>query len=210
MAGTVTSARFVGRGRELARIAAALERASAGTAGTLVLTGTGGTGVSRLVDESILRLAALAEPWTVVRSRAYAGHGNDPYRPVIDGLRPWLSALDDDELRRIIDPGADVLVSLLPELRPRLDSLGLLAERPEVVAAERRQARTLEAVHGLLERAGERHPILLVIEDLHVADAATRALAVFLARVSRPGRRLVVATYQPDMLTRGHPWTRDL
>lgn len=210
MPGTVSSARFVGRGRELARVAAALERAAAGTAGTVVLTGTGGTGVSRLVDESILRLAALAEPWTIVRCRAYAGHGNDPYRPVVDGLRPWLSALPDDELGRIVDPGANVLVSLLPELRPRLASLGLLAARPETVAAERRQARMLEAIHGLIERAGDRRPVLLIVEDLHVADAATRALAVFLARVTRPGRRLVVATYQPDMLTRGHPLTRDL
>ena len=51
----------------------------------------------------------------------------------------------------------------------------------------------------------ERTPLVLVLEDLQWADAGTRALATFLARVSRPGRILVLATYQPDELIRSHP-----
>ena len=63
----------------------------------------------------------------------------------------------------------------------------------------------LEAILGLLTRLGERQPVVLTLEDLHAADAGTRALAAFLARVSRPGRLCVMATYQPDELTRQHP-----
>jgi len=48
MAVTFTSARFVGRERELARIAAALEATSAGRSTTLLIAGAGGVGVSRL------------------------------------------------------------------------------------------------------------------------------------------------------------------
>jgi DNA-binding CsgD family transcriptional regulator/tetratricopeptide (TPR) repeat protein len=62
-----------------------------------------------------------------------------------------------------------------------------------------------EAVLGLLERLGERQPVALLLEDLHHADAATRGLVTFLARVTRGQRVLLVVTYQPDRLLRSDP-----
>ena len=50
MAAKVTSARFVGRERELARLAVALEQAESGRSTTLLIAGTGGAGASRLLD----------------------------------------------------------------------------------------------------------------------------------------------------------------
>src|SRR5207253_1390914 len=43
-----------------------------------------------------------------------------------------------------------------------------------------------------------------------VADASTRALVSFVARVTREQRLCLVATYQPDRLTRGHPLAGDV
>ncbi|HYM83230.1 MAG TPA: LuxR C-terminal-related transcriptional regulator, partial [Candidatus Dormibacteraeota bacterium] len=77
--------------------------------------------------------------------------------------------------------------------------------RPLVSDPERRQSRLLEAILGVLTRLGERRPVLLVVEDLHRVDAGTRSLAAFVARVSRGQRVALVATYQPDALTRDHP-----
>ena len=62
-----------------------------------------------------------------------------------------------------------------------------------------------EAVLGLLERLGERQPVALLIEDLHHADAATRGLVTFLARVTRGQRVMLLVTYQPDRLLRSDP-----
>src|SRR6185295_18942271 len=73
-----------------------------------------------------------------------------------------------------------------------------------------RAAWTAEAVQGLLERAGEQRPILLVLEDLHHADAGTRGLASFLARVARPARVCLVMTYGVDRIARGHPLVPEL
>src|SRR5439155_26552650 len=95
-------------------------------------------------------------------------------------------------------------------LAPRLAALGLVPERPAIIASERRQGRVLEGIHGLLTRLGEQRPIVLMLEDLHTVDGATRALATFLARVSRPQRLCLVATYQPDEVTRSHPLHADL
>ena len=44
-----------------------------------------------------------------------------------------------------------------------------------------------------------------MLEDLHAADAGTRALVAFLARTVGQNRLCLVATYQPDALVRGHP-----
>ncbi|MEW5990221.1 MAG: AAA family ATPase [Chloroflexota bacterium] len=208
MPATLRSERFVGREREIARIAVALEAAAAGHSQRVLISGPGGTGVSRLVDESIRRVGRLAEPFTILRWRAVAGRSGEAYAPVIDGLRPFLADLPQAERSRLLGPGAEALATLLPEVRADAAPDG--AGRPLRVGPDRRAAWLAEAVLGLLERAGEHRPVLLALEDLHVADAATRALAVFLARVSRPARLCILATHGSDRLVRGDPLLVDL
>ncbi len=207
MAAALRSERFVGREREIARIAVALEAAADGHSHRVLLSGPGGTGVSRLVDESIRRVGRLVEPFTILRWRAVAGRAREPYAPVIDGLRPYLANLPEPERWRLLGPGAEPLSALLPEIAPTVHGA---PERPLRVGPDRRAAWLAEAVLGMLERAGEQRPVLLALEDLHVADAATRALAVFLARVSRPSRLCILATYGTDRLIRGDPLLADI
>lgn len=207
---TFTSDRFIGRERELARLAEALEGAAAGRTRTVLISGTGGIGISRLLDETARRVARLDDPFVVIRCPGRSGWRAEPYAPVVAGMAPALAALPDDELVRVLGPGIEACARLMPALAARLAALGAMPERPSIVAAERRQARVLEAIHGVLERIGERSPVLFALEDLQVADAATRALAVFLARISRPSRLCVVLTHQPDELTRDHPLRDDL
>ncbi|HEY6056909.1 MAG TPA: LuxR C-terminal-related transcriptional regulator, partial [Candidatus Limnocylindrales bacterium] len=207
---TFTSARFIGRERELVRFAEVLEGAAGGRTRTLLLAGTGGVGVSRMIEETARRVGEIADPFVVVRCPARSGWRAEPYAPVVAGLGPILARLDDAELVRVLGPGIEALARLMPDLNAHLVALGAAPHRPSFVAPERRQARVLEAVLGVLERVGERSPVLFVLEDLHVADVATRALAVFLARISRPSRVCVVVTYQPDELTRDHPLRDDL
>jgi DNA-binding CsgD family transcriptional regulator/tetratricopeptide (TPR) repeat protein len=196
-----TSPRFVGRERELARLGDALENAAGGRPSTVVVTGTAGIGVTRLLDEAARRVAAFEQPFTVVRFRAWPGRTGEPYAPVLDGLRTVLAALPPPDAARLLAPGGPALASLLPDLAPAAgDGTG-----GGSIAPERRQARLLEAVHGLIDRLGERAPVLVVAEDLHVADHGTRALVAFLARTSRAGRICLAATYQPDQVTREHP-----
>lgn len=231
-----SSDRFVGRERELARLAVALESAAAGASRRILLAGEGGIGTSRLITETARRVALLEEPFRVIRCTALPARSATAYAPIAMGLGPWLADLDDDELRRLAGPGAEPLARLLPTLAPRL--LGTAAgdvgdawssrnlatgrspapgrttstgrTRRDGVAPERRAAWMSEAIHGLLDRAGERQPILLILEDLHHADAATRGLAAFLARVTRPARLCVIVSYGSDRLARGHPLLREL
>ena len=207
---TIASDRFVGRGRELARIAAALDGAAAGRSTTLLVAGSGGIGSSRLIDETSRRLAALAEPFIVIRGRADETRRGDPYAPVVAGLTPVLAALDDASFARIVGPAVADLRRFFPALDRRIERLGASPERPATTTSERRQAIVIERLLGLLAALAEGRPVVLVVDDLHRVDAATRALVTFLARTSRPHRLAVLASYQPDEITRAHPLRIDL
>ena len=204
-----SSERFVGRERELSHLAVALEAAANGRSPRLLASGRGGAGVSRLVTEAVRRVARLSEPFQVVRCTAVPARGRAAYGPIIEGFSPWLESLDDAELRRAVGPSAEPLARLVPAIAPRLSS-EIGHARRESIAPERRSAWIGEAIQGLLERSGERRPILLVLEDLHHADAGTRNLATFLARVARPARVCLVLTYGRDRITRGHPLQEQL
>jgi DNA-binding CsgD family transcriptional regulator/tetratricopeptide (TPR) repeat protein len=203
------SERFVGRERELSRLAVALDAAADGRSPRVVIGGAGGIGVTRLVDETVRRVGRLAEPFRVVRCTAVPARRYAAYAPVAAGLRSWLLSLEDSELRRIVGPGAEPLATLLPELAARLGT-AMDRHRRDGIAPERRAAWMNEAIHGLLERSGERQPVLFALEDVHHADAGTRGLATFLARVTRPARLCLVVTYGSDRLARGHPLLPDL
>ncbi len=200
-----TSARFVGREGAFARLAAALEVAAAGRARTILVSGTGGVGASRFLDEATIRLGTLPDPFLVLRGRARPSGTDRPYAPLIRALEPVLLELPDTQLTGVLATGAEDVVRLMPRLGPRVATLGVLPDRPTIASPERRQARVFEGVLGALGRLGEARPVALVLEDLHHADGATRELAAFLARIANHQRLCLMLTWQPDELTRAHP-----
>ena len=204
-----TSARFVGREDAFARLATVIRSAAAGDSGTLLIDGTAGVGTSRFIDEALRRVSGLQEPMAVMRGAAYGPATDAPYQPIIRALRPTLAALSEPDLAYVLGTATDELVRLLPELAERVDGQGA-GRRVLTVVPERRQPRLLEGVLGVLGRLGEQRPVLLIVEDLHRADAGTRAFVTFLARIARSNRLAIVGTYQADALRREDPWAVDL
>lgn len=210
MPDSYTSARFVGRDDAFARLASLLRSASAGDAGTLLIDGTAGVGVTRFIDEAVRRVATLQEPMLVVRGGTFGAGTDRPYAPFIRALRPVLATLTDAELATVVGSASDELGRLIPELATRLARVSGEPTITLTTVPERRQARLLEGVLGTLTRLSERRPVLLVMEDLHRADAGTRTLVSFLARIARAQRLAIVGTYQGDAIRRDDPWSIDL
>lgn len=210
MSATHTSARFVGRDGAFARLAAGLDAAVHGRTRTLLIDGTAGVGVTRFLDEAIARMDAISEPMTVLRAAAWPARSDEPYGPIVRALGPSLRALPAEDLAELLGPATSEVLRLLPDLAPRLAEIGAPTRGAGPIAPERRQARTLEGILGLLGRLGERRPVVLVLEDLHLADAATRALVAFLARISREQRLAIIGTHQLDVVVRDDPWMADL
>ena len=77
-------------------------------------------------------------------------------------------------------------------------------------AAPDDQSNRLQLFDGLVEVLGAvgrpGHPLLLVLEDLHWADASSRDVLRFLVSRLRDQHLLVVASYRTDDLHRRHPW----
>jgi DNA-binding CsgD family transcriptional regulator/tetratricopeptide (TPR) repeat protein len=200
----------VGRDGAFARLAAGLDGAAHGRTRTLLVDGTAGVGVTRFLDEAIARMQAIREPMTVLRSAAWPVGADEPYGPIVRAIGPALQALPAKDLADLLGPSTPEVLRLLPDLGSRLAEVDAPDGAGISTAPERRQARTMEGILGLLGRLGERRPVVLILEDLHLADAATRALVVFLSRISSEQRLAIIGTHQLDVVTRDDPWMADL
>ena len=205
MPATINGARFVGRDAAFVRLAPALEQAAGGEATTALVDGPMGVGVTRFLDELGDRVRRLDEPFVVVRGRAYRPGSDEPFGPLVRALQPILRDASDDELARLVGTVAEDIVRLFPELIGRVSAAGLLPDRPTATSLERRQGRVLEALLGVVGRLSDRAPILLILDDLNDADAATRAFVSFASRIRRSTRTCLVASYHGDELSRDHP-----
>lgn len=194
---------LVARSREMTRLRAALDEAARGTAGAILLSGDAGVGKTRVVDE----LTAAAGDALVLTGRCLdIGETGLPYLPFTEALGQVRDA-------GLLDVAArPALGLLLPELalptghdgNPGVSGLPshLVGRRPEQDVG---QLQLFDAVYGLLCELAEQRPVLLVLEDLHWADASTRYLLSFLLSRLRSQRLLVIGTYRSDDLHRSHP-----
>src|SRR6266568_1755450 len=208
MSGVVVSPVLIGRGEELAVLAAALDRALAGETGFVLLGGEAGVGKTRLLRE----LSARAEDagFGVLSGQCVEpGAEGLPFAPLVDVLRTLARTMPPDQLGRVLGPAASALSRLLPELAPEAQPPGSAGETPQ-------KAQLLELVMGVLGRLSAVRPVLLAVEDVHWADGSTLDLAAFLIRSLPAARVLLVITYRSDELDRHHPlrpllaaWERD-
>ncbi|HET9172847.1 MAG TPA: AAA family ATPase [Actinospica sp.] len=182
------SGEFIGRESELSVLRAALERSAAGIPQTVLLGGEAGVGKSRLVEEFARRGGARL----AVGSCIEVGGDGVPYAAFTGALR----ALDEADLITCGGWERDELARLLPEFG---------AAPPARIDDQFARSRLFEAVRAVLVGAAAERPLILLLDDLHWADRATRDLFGYLARVLRNDRVLLIGTYRDDELHRGHP-----
>ena len=195
MARRVRSDAFVGRANELGRLAAAYADAAAGRPRFVLITGEAGVGKSRLLGEA--RRGYVSEGATVLLGACIPLGDELPFGPLAGALRPLVATLGRDRVLAMAGPHRHALARLIPDLAPA-------SERPpddETSGAWR----LYEAVRTLLASLTRDSPIVLAIEDLHWADASTRALLQYLIETLQGSPILVVATYRSDELTARHP-----
>ncbi|MEU6444547.1 AAA family ATPase [Streptomyces sp. NPDC047046] len=199
---------FVGRDAESGVLAAALGEVSAPEADgprALVLAGEAGVGKTRLVEE-FARAARRAGALVAVGGCVEMGGDGLPFAPFAAALRALRAALPEEFARAGAGMGAD-LARLLPETTAPPTGTGpadVPGPSSDPHSAED-SARLFGHVTRLLEELAAARPLVLVLEDLHWADASTRHLYAHLLRTLRAGRLLLLATYRSDDLHRRHP-----
>jgi ATP/maltotriose-dependent transcriptional regulator MalT len=200
---------LVARDREMSRLRAAFDQAAGGTGAAMLISGDAGVGKTRLTEE----LAALArdKDGIVLTGRCLdAGETGLPYLPFVEAM----GQVPDREGAVRAHPA---LARLLPEAvlpagewssgMPGIGAVvpgagGRTASRGEQDVG---QLQLFDAVHALLTTLAAESPVVLILEDLHWADASTRRLLAFLVSRLREQPLLIVATYRSDDLHRRHP-----
>jgi len=182
---------MVGRDGELRRLLSLLDDAEAGRSVVALVSGDAGVGKTRLIGE-VTRLAA-GRGFTVLSGQCAELGDSVPYLPLADALR---GAAQSTGVRDALS-SRPALSRLLPE-----GGEGPIADSDRSGLARQQM---LGGVLGLLAELAAAGPVLLVLEDLHWADASTRDLVTFLSRMLHRERVALIGSYRTDDLHRRHP-----
>ena len=182
---------FVGREAELGELAGRWEAAAGGRPGMVLVAGEAGIGKTRLVQA--LAGLATATGGLVVQARCYEAERSLFLHPLAEAVRAAALALPPARLAAAAGDAAGTLAELVPELARLLD-LGPYERAP----AELERRRSFEAVTAFVRGLAARQPLLLVLDDLHLAGASTLELLHFLARRLATDRLLLAATVRAE------------
>jgi adenylate cyclase len=193
---------FVGREAEFAVLEDALSRAEAGQAQVVGVVGEAGVGKSRLSEEFASACAARA---ITVRRTAGLSHATDvALLPVVSLLRDAFGVTGTDGPVTARERIGERLTALDPDL---VDALPLLFDFLEVPDPERpaprlapdvRQRQVFAVLRRVTQRRSEREVLVLLLEDLHWFDAASRSFLDELIPTFPGSRTLVLTNFRPE------------
>ncbi len=190
----VVPAELPGRSEPLRALDEALRAAVGGRLAFVVAEGEAGIGKTALLDAWGPR--ARASGATVLRAASDELGGSLPLEPVLAVLDAHVRSLESEDARRLLGAEGEILGALLggagggPGARDllRLSFAEPGTERAVLFAA-------LEAVVGRLATDA---PLVLVLDDAHLADQATAAWLHHCARRLSGRRLMLVAARRPE------------
>ncbi len=187
---------LVGRAVQLEALEDALLTANRGEGQVVVLAGEAGMGKTRLAEE--LQTVARRAGTVVLEGSCSEAELALPYLPLVEAIGNYLAIADLDALRDRLGPFGRELAQLFPQVDPE-------AAHGDAGDPTQGRMRLFEALIALLRIPADEHGVLLIVEDIHWADASTRELLDYMTRRLRTTRIMVLATYRSDELHRRHP-----
>ncbi len=186
-----SSSAFIGREREMAELRSGLDEAASGHGRLHLIAGAPGVGKTRLSSE----LAKLAHtyPMTVLVGHCSEQDEVVPYLPFVEVLESCIGrAASPDRLRAMLEHQGPELSRILPTLKRLMPELAPPLDLPP----EQARRHLFNSFCDFVARMAKENPILLILEDLHWADAATLSLLVHLANRLSDMPVAMIATYR--------------
>ena len=182
---------LVGREDAIEVVVAAAGDAAAGRPQAVVLSGEPGIGKTWLAEA--MSTDRRAEGWAVVWGRCRQGSG-------APALWPWLQVLTALAVHHPAPPELQAL------LEKQLDRAGPTMS----TGASDARFQQHHALAQYLATVGDAQPLLIVLDDLQWADAATLDVLTALPALARPGRLLILGTARDgdEARTLGELWGR--
>jgi len=187
---------FIGRTEALSRLRANWDLACTGKRRIVWVAGEPGIGKTTLIEHFVAGLGDVL----CIRGQCVDQYGSgEPYLPVLEAL---------SELCRIDSTMVPLLRAVAPTWLLQLPWFSTAEERDALrrelagVTADR----MLREMGELLDRSGERRPLLVVTEDLHWSDRATIQLIDYVARRRGNGRLMWLASFRlAEVVALDHP-----
>jgi ATP/maltotriose-dependent transcriptional regulator MalT len=183
---------FVGRDAQLGELRAELEEAAAQRLRVVLLVGDAGVGKTRLASEFVTRQG---EQVIALTARAYPLGATSSLGLWVEALERRLRTFDQEDLLALCGGHVEDLANLLP-------SVGAAAQTQ--TQGERPRIRLLGALAGLLRGLSERSTVVVMLDDVHLADGSSWEALNYLSRNLADARLLILLAARPAEL-RQHP-----
>ncbi len=198
-------AEIAGREAEIAQLEEEFERLAAGKRRVLLIAGEAGIGKTALVDAFCRRAGSAA---LAARGQCVLGvGGKEEYYPVMEALGQLCASPDSAAVCRTLARTAPAWLAMLgrgPESTMHTAHATVKETAGEMVPKPAAQERMPGTLCAALEELASARPLILILEDLQWADAATLDLISALARRRAPAMLIVLATYRPGCVGAGH------
>ncbi|MFZ1438585.1 MAG: AAA family ATPase [Candidatus Microthrix subdominans] len=189
---------FVGRSSEASTINAAVRTTESGRSPQLV-TIAGEPGMGKTTLAAWVASGLHEQGATVVFGRCDEGLGV-PFRPWIEALEHLVAHLPDDVVAAHVAERGDALARWIPALSSDRDTGRWMAASSD---AESDRFVLFGAVADLLERAGSDRLVVVILDDVQWADAASLQLLAHVLTIGVDAPVTVIATYRDSDLARG-------
>jgi tetratricopeptide (TPR) repeat protein/class 3 adenylate cyclase len=195
---------YVGRAADLALLELYVDRARRGEGRVVEIVGEAGVGKSRLLYELRQRVSAgVSRDVLALQGRCRAFGDVAPYCPFIEIVRGALglktvSVADSTDVVakfRVIDASLEPFVPLYLHL------LSIPSEShrlPRHLQGEHLQAALVDAVAALFTVLSRHATLVLLLEDWHSADSASRAVLARMREIVKTERLVFVVTTRPE------------
>lgn len=183
---------LIGRHDHLARLEGELEGTAGGSLRAVLVLGEAGVGKTRLTSEF---LARNRERTVGLSARAYPLGATSSLGLWVEALERRLRTYPEDDVLELCGGHAEDLASLLPSVRAACRS-AVVGEPPRI--------RLLGALASLLDRMAERSEVIVVLDDVHLADGSSWEALNYLSRNLSESRLLILLVARPAELAE-HP-----
>ena len=180
--------RLVGRAAELEVLDQTLAELERRRSRALELVGEPGIGKTRMLAELAERADGRGQ--LVLSGGASELERELPFSIFVDALDDYLYALEPRRLGQLVDDARDELGQVFPSL----------ADRAGAAPPEADRYRMYRAVRQLLEALADAKPLVLLLDDLHWADAGSIELLGSLLRRPPAARVLIALAVRPRQL----------
>ena len=170
---------LAGRDDEIGTLREAWRRAVEGRSGLITIVGEAGIGKTALAE--FLAAEAAEDGGTVLRTRCYETERSLFLQPIVEAIAPVVASASADTLGNLFGEHAAAAAGLLPEVAAILGP-----PPPGRGSMEMERRRAFEAVRAFLRGLAERHPVLVLVDDLQYAGQSTVELMHFLGRSRAP------------------------